>query len=106
MLAPLVHRAELFNGRDVYSWVAASGVPAVASGDVHAAEHLRSWKTLLPCGKDEEEVVEFLRSGRVGLPRSVPAGVEPAAGCGGLALHHFVTGTQPRLARGAAIMHS
>ena len=37
-LAPLVHRAELVNGVYVYSWVAGAAVPAVASGDVHAAE--------------------------------------------------------------------
>jgi hypothetical protein len=80
MLAPLVHRAELFNGGDVYSWVAGAAVPAVASGDVHAAEHLRSWKTLLPCEKDEEAVVAHLRSERPAylIPfRSVPA-AEPA----------------------------
>ena len=80
-LAPLVHRAELFNGADVYGWVAASGVPAVASGDVHAVEHLSSWKTLLPCGKDEEEVVAYLRSDRPAylVPYRPATGVEPAA---------------------------
>jgi len=80
-LAPLVHRAELFNGTDVYGWVAESGVPAVASGDVHAAEHLRSWKTLLPCGKDEGEVVAYLRSDRPAylVPYRPADAVEPAA---------------------------
>ncbi|MGH7359916.1 MAG: hypothetical protein ACREJR_13980, partial [Candidatus Rokuibacteriota bacterium] len=46
-LAPLLHRAELFNGSDVYSWVAGCGVPVVATGDVHRREQLTSWKTLL-----------------------------------------------------------
>jgi predicted metal-dependent phosphoesterase TrpH len=81
-LAPLVHRAELFNGRDVYSWIAGAGVPAVASGDVHAREHLSSWKTLLPCAKDEAELVAFLRSANPGylVPfRAEPVAVEPAA---------------------------
>jgi len=80
-LAPLVHRAELFNGRDVYSWVAGASVPAVASGDVHEAGHIRSWKTLVPCAKDEEELVAYLRSERPAylVPyRSVPS-AEPAA---------------------------
>ncbi|MGH3038280.1 MAG: hypothetical protein ACRDLZ_02575 [Gaiellaceae bacterium] len=76
-LRPLVHRAELFNGRDVYSWVAGAGVPAVASGDVHAREHLSSWKTLVPCAKDEEDFVAFLRSATPGY--LVPFGTEPAA---------------------------
>jgi hypothetical protein len=62
VLSPLVHRAELFNGRDVYTWIAGDGVLPVASGDVHSTEHLSSWKTLLPCGQDEEELVAFLRS--------------------------------------------
>jgi 3',5'-nucleoside bisphosphate phosphatase len=80
-LAPLVHRAELFNQTDVYSWVAGASVPGVASGDVHAAEHLRSWKTLVPCAKDELELVAHLRSTSPAylVPyRSAPS-VEPAA---------------------------
>jgi hypothetical protein len=27
-------------------------------------EHLGGWKTLLPCGKDEQAVVDYLRSPR------------------------------------------
>ncbi len=61
-LSPLVHRAELFNGADVYNWIARVEVPAVASGDVHDREHLSSWKTLLPCAQDEEALVAYLRS--------------------------------------------
>jgi hypothetical protein len=75
-LAPLVHRAELFNGTDVYSWVAGADVPPVATGDTHAREHVNSWKTLIPCAKDEEALIVFLRS-----PRSaylVPFRAEPA----------------------------
>jgi hypothetical protein len=63
LFAPLVHRYELFNRREVFSWVAAEDLPAVATGDVHRAEHVSSWKTLLPCAKHEEAVVEYLRSG-------------------------------------------
>lgn len=61
---PLVHRWELFNRREVFSWVAAEGLPAVATGDAHRPEHLSSWKTLLPCLKEEEAVVSFLRSAK------------------------------------------
>jgi len=80
-LAPLVHRAELFNGRDVYSWIAGAGVSAVASGDVHAREHLSSWKTLVPCAKDEEELVTFLCSAQPGylVPFRAELSAEPAA---------------------------
>jgi predicted metal-dependent phosphoesterase TrpH len=59
---PLVHRYELFNRDEVFTWIAASRLPSIASGDVHGAEHLSSWKTLLPCEKDPAAVVDYLRS--------------------------------------------
>lgn len=59
---PLVHRWELFNRREVFAWVAERGLPAVATGDLHRAEHVASWKTLLPCTHEEEAVVAYLRS--------------------------------------------
>jgi hypothetical protein len=63
-LAPLVDRFELFNRHTLFGWVAAAGLPAIASGDFHRLEHLSTWKTLLPCVKDETAVVEYLRSSR------------------------------------------
>lgn len=63
-LAPLVDRWELFNRRELFAWVAEHELPAVASGDFHQPEHLFGWKTLLPCTKREDAVVEYLRSGR------------------------------------------
>jgi hypothetical protein len=80
-LSPLVHRAELFNGRDVYSWVAGCGLPAVASGDVHLREHLSSWKTLVPCAKDEEALVAYLCSSEPAylVPFQEEQAAEPAA---------------------------
>ena len=63
-LAPLVDRWELFNRRELFAWVAERGLPAVANGDFHQPEHLFGWKTLLPCAKREEAVVEYLRSDR------------------------------------------
>ena len=62
--APLVDRWELFNRHDLFGWVAERGLPAVASGDFHEPTHLRGWKTLLPCAKDEAAVVAYLRSSR------------------------------------------
>jgi hypothetical protein len=61
-LAPLLHRVELFNRGDLYSWKAGGDVPAIATGDVHRPEHLSSWKTLLPCPRTKEDVVRYLRS--------------------------------------------
>jgi 3',5'-nucleoside bisphosphate phosphatase len=63
-LAPLVDRWELFNRRELFGWVAEHELPAVASGDFHRQEHLFGWKTLLPCVKREDAVVDYLRSAR------------------------------------------
>jgi predicted metal-dependent phosphoesterase TrpH len=73
----LVHRFELFNRYEVFSWVASERLPVVATGDTHKDEQLSSWKTLVPCRKDERAVVEYLRSPqRVYLaPFVVPAEV-------------------------------
>jgi predicted metal-dependent phosphoesterase TrpH len=62
--AKLVDRFELFNRETLFAWVAEAALPAVACGDFHRLEHLATWKTLLPCPKDERAVVEYLRSPR------------------------------------------
>lgn len=63
-LRELVDRFELFNRHTLFGWVAAAGLPAVASGDFHRLEHLAGWKTLLPCPKSEPSVISYLRSAR------------------------------------------
>jgi predicted metal-dependent phosphoesterase TrpH len=63
-LAASVDRFELFNRAECFHWVAAAGLPGVASGDFHRVEHLRTWKTLVPAARDEEAVVAYLRSDR------------------------------------------
>ncbi len=63
-LRGLVDRFELFNRHTFFPWVAAAGLPVVASGDFHQLEHLAGWKTLLPCPKDEDAVLTYLRSAR------------------------------------------
>jgi hypothetical protein len=62
--APVIRpeRYELFNRRDCFTWVAERDLPCVATGDFHRDEHLRTWKTLLPCDRDERAIVAFLRS--------------------------------------------
>ena len=59
-----VDRFELFNRHTLFGWVAAAGLPVVASGDFHRSEHLAGWKTLLPCPKNEPAVISYLRSAR------------------------------------------
>ena len=63
-LCELAHRFELFNRSQLYGWIADAGLPAVATGDVHHADHVEGWKTLLPTSHDESAVVEYLRSSR------------------------------------------
>jgi len=52
----------LFNRYELFAWVAERGLPAVANGDFHQPEHLRGWKTLLPCLKSEDAVGDYFRS--------------------------------------------
>jgi predicted metal-dependent phosphoesterase TrpH len=61
-LRALVDRFELFNRNELFSWVADARLPGVATGDFHLPEHLATWKTLLPCPKDERAIVAYLRS--------------------------------------------
>jgi predicted metal-dependent phosphoesterase TrpH len=63
-LRPLVDRFELFNRHTLFEWVAAAGLPVIASGDFHRVEHLVGWKTLLPCPQTEPAVLSYLRSAR------------------------------------------
>ena len=58
----LVDRWELINGHTAFPWIAEARLPAVANGDFHRHEQLATWKTMLPCPKDEETIVAFLRS--------------------------------------------
>lgn len=61
-LGGLVDRFELINRHDVFGWIAEARLPAVAVGDFHRFEHLFTWKTLLPCARDEAAVVRCLQS--------------------------------------------
>jgi predicted metal-dependent phosphoesterase TrpH len=63
-LRQLTHRFELFNRNQLFGWIAEAGLPCLATGDVHVPAHLAGWKTLLPCGKDEDSVIAYLRSPR------------------------------------------
>ncbi|HEY0415035.1 MAG TPA: PHP domain-containing protein [Gaiellaceae bacterium] len=79
-LAALVDRFELFNRHTLFSWVAAAGHPTVATGDFHRLEHVATWKTLLPCAKDEPAVIAYLSSQRPAyLVRLEPEPVQVAA---------------------------
>jgi hypothetical protein len=55
---------EFFNGRQLFGCVAEAGLRAVACGDLHRAEQLPGWTTLVPCEPDEKALVDYLRSPR------------------------------------------
>jgi predicted metal-dependent phosphoesterase TrpH len=79
VLAPAVDRFELFNRHDCFGWVAAERLPFVATGDFHHHEHLATWKTLVPCEKDERALVDYLRSpAPVHVTRFEPERAAPA----------------------------
>ena len=78
-LASRVHRFELFNRTQLFSWVAKAGLPCVASGDFHRLEHLGGWKSVLPCARHEEAVVGHLRSRRPVFLTQVDADSQPIA---------------------------
>jgi predicted metal-dependent phosphoesterase TrpH len=61
-LAPLVDRWELINRREVFGWVADARLPAVATGDSHAVDHVLTWKTMIVCRKERAHVLAHLRS--------------------------------------------
>lgn len=60
----LYHRVELFNGPQLFGWVAEKGLLGVAGGDLHRPEHLPGWTTLIPCEHDPDAVVDYVRSRR------------------------------------------
>jgi 3',5'-nucleoside bisphosphate phosphatase len=60
----LYHRVELFNGRELFGWVAKKGLLPVATGDLHRPDQLPGWTTLVPCEHDPDAFVEYLRSRR------------------------------------------
>lgn len=78
-LAARVHRFELFNRAQLFSWVAKAGLPCVASGDFHRLEHLHGWKSVVPCARDEEALIAHLRSRRPVFITQVGVEAERAA---------------------------
>jgi len=55
---------EVANRSDLFSVVSLNNYPILANGDFHKAQHLYSWKTLLPCDKDVEAVKACIRDNR------------------------------------------
>jgi 3',5'-nucleoside bisphosphate phosphatase len=63
-LVGLFDRVELFNGSQLFGWVAEHGLRPVAAGDLHRPEQFPGWTTLVPCEQDAAALVDYLRSPR------------------------------------------
>jgi hypothetical protein len=78
-LASLVDLWEVACRWDLFPPVARARYPYIGNSDFHRREHLYAWKTLLPCGRDEEEILTTLKRGqglavmRLEEPAAVPA---------------------------------
>ena len=78
-LRGLFDRVELFNGCQLFSWVADERFAPVACADFHTAEDLPGWTTVIPCEQDPDALVDYLRSSwpvsltRLGEPKALLA---------------------------------
>ena len=63
-LGPLVDRVELFNGQQLFGWVANKGLPPVACADLHREDQFPGWTTLVSCEPEADALVSYLRSSR------------------------------------------
>ncbi|QSR88529.1 MGDG synthase family glycosyltransferase [Methylacidiphilum caldifontis] len=62
--APLLDAWEVANRYDLFSPVGLKKLPFIANSDFHKPKHIYSWKTILHCPKDPEEIKECIRSNR------------------------------------------
>ena len=63
-VADLVDLWEIACRWDLFPPVARAKLKYIGNSDFHKEEHLYAWKTLLPCGKNEEEILRTLEHGR------------------------------------------
>ncbi len=62
-IGELIDRWEVACRWDLFPQVSRARFPYMGNSDFHKPEHLWAWKTLLPCEKREEAVLETLKSG-------------------------------------------
>ena len=79
-VADLVDLWEIACRWDLFPPVARAKLKYIGNSDFHREEHLYAWKTLLPCAKNEEEILRTLEHGQgLALTRLTPYAV-PLAG--------------------------
>lgn len=62
-LSSLVDLWEIACRWDLFPQVSRAKLRYIGNSDFHKPEHLYAWKTLLPCAKDEREILRTLKSG-------------------------------------------
>jgi predicted metal-dependent phosphoesterase TrpH len=60
-LAPHFDAWEVASGPTIFDEVLRSGLPMLASSDLHAPKQLTSWKTVLECERHPEAILEAIR---------------------------------------------
>ncbi len=60
-LGPLIDAWEVGSGDNWFKEVAQSGLPALASSDLHIPRQLTSWKTVLDCERHPEAILQAIR---------------------------------------------
>ena len=58
---------EIASGRYIFEEVKKSGLPVLASSDLHYATQINSWKTILYCERKTEAILDAIRNQEIGL---------------------------------------
>jgi UDP-N-acetylglucosamine:LPS N-acetylglucosamine transferase len=61
IFAPIIDAWEIANRNNIFTPVGLKRLPYLANSDFHKPKHIYSWKTILQCGKDPEEIKECIR---------------------------------------------
>ena len=61
LFAPIIDAWEIANRNNIFTPVGLKRLPYLANSDFHKPKHIYSWKTILQCGKDPEEIKECIR---------------------------------------------
>lgn len=62
--APVLDAWEIANRNNIFNRVGLKKLPFLANSDFHKPRHIYSWKTLLMCEKDPEEIKDCIRNNR------------------------------------------
>ncbi|MCB0357283.1 MAG: hypothetical protein KDD40_09765 [Bdellovibrionales bacterium] len=64
-LSSVIDAWEVASGPHMFDEVLASGLPLLANSDFHHPQHMRSWKTLLDCKKNSQDILDAIRKQKI-----------------------------------------